>query len=422
MAKSRKKKRTIDFNVLEQINLDAGGIDIGAEEIYACVPAGRDTESVRSFPTFTVDLNRLANWLEQCEVGTVAMESTSVYWVPLYDILEGRGIEVCLVNARHVKNVSGRKSDVLDCQWLQQLHTYGLLQASFQPSDKIRALRALARHRETLVRYRAAHIQHMQKAMELMNIKLTHVLSDITGLTGMTIIRAILAGERNPQVLAQYRSGRCKHSVDEIAKALEGNYRHEHLFALQQAVELFDIYGQQIAACDAEMEAMYAQLAPAAEEAAKRETKPPAPRRQKRRKNEAHFDLTSALYQMAGVDLTQIDGIDALTAQTVLTEIGLDMGKWRTEKHFASWLGLSPNNRITGGKVKGRRTKKNDNRAATALRVAAQTLYRNDSALGAFYRRMKARHGPAKAIVATAHRLARIIYHTEDSPSTAVCY
>lgn len=256
MAKSRKKKRTIDFNVLEQINLDAGGIDIGAEEIYACVPAGRDTESVRSFPTFTVDLNRLANWLEQCEVGTVVMESTSVYWVPLYDILEGRGIEVCLVNARHVKNVSGRKSDVLDCQWLQQLHTYGLLQASFQPSDKIRALRALARHRETLVRYRAAHIQHMQKAMELMNIKLTHVLSDITGLTGMTIIRAILAGERNPQVLAQYRSGRCKHSVDEIAKALEGNYRHEHLFALQQAVELFDIYGQQIAACDAEMEAM----------------------------------------------------------------------------------------------------------------------------------------------------------------------
>lgn len=407
---AKRKKGKIDFNILEQINHDAGGIDIGAEEVYVCVPPGRDEESVRSFPTFTIDLNRLADWLEQCGVRTVAMESTSVYWVPLYDILEGRGIEVCLVNARHVKNVSGRKSDVSDCQWLQQLHTYGLLQASFHPSDEIRALRVLARHRENLIRYRAAHIQHMQKALELMNIKLTHVLSDITGLTGMTIIQAILAGERDPHILAQHRHGRCKRSVEEIAKALEGNYRREHLFALQQAVELYEMYGQQIVACDQEMEAMYAQLQPQANQEGW-ETTPPPPRKQKRRKNEAHFDLTNALYQMTGVDLTQIDGIDALTAQTILTEIGLDMGKWRTEKHFASWLGLAPNNRITGGKVKGRRTKKNDNRAATALRVAAQTLYRNDSALGAFYRRMKARHGPPKAIVATAHRLARIIYH-----------
>lgn len=407
----KQKKAAVDFDVLEQMNLSAAGIDIGAEEVYVCVPPGRTQENVRAFGTFTADLQALADWLGECGIETVAMESTSIYWIALYDILEGQGIEVCLVNARHLKNVSGRKSDVADCQWLQQLHTYGLLRGSFHPPDEIRALRALARHREMLVRYRAAHIQHMQKALELMNLKLTLVLSDITGVTGMSIIRAILAGERDAAVLAEYRDSKCKHSEAEIAKALHGHYREEHLFALRQAVELYDIYGGQIEATDAQMKAMYASLEPPEDNGSSPTTPPDPSKRAKRRKNQAHFDLAGALYQMAGVDLTAIDGIDALTAQTILTEVGVDMSRWASEKHFTSWLGLCPNNRLSGGKVKGRRTRKTDNRANTALRVAAQSLARSNSALGAFYRRIKARHGPAKAVVATAHKLARIIYH-----------
>lgn len=411
MAKRKKQKnKAVDFDVLEQIQPNAAGIDIGAEEIYVCIPAGRDKERVRIFPTFTIDLHRTADWLVACDVETVAMESTGIYWIPLFDILEGRGIEVYLVNARHLKNVTGRKTDVSDCEWIYQLHTYGLLRGSFHPADEIRALRALARHREMLVQYRAAHIQHMQKAMELMNIKLTYVLSDITGVTGMAIIRSILDGERNPHVLARHRNAKCKHSEGEIAKALEGNYRRENIFALRQAIELYDMYGSQIEAVDAELKAMYAEIEPPEDEDGKRTT-PPKPRRQKRRKNQANFDLSTSLYQMTGVDLTQIDGFDALTAQTILTEIGPDVSSWRTEKHFTSWLGLCPNNMITGGKIRRRRTKKTDNRAANALRLAAQSLARSQSALGAFYRRIKARHGAPKAIVATAHKLARIVYH-----------
>jgi transposase len=410
MSKSKKQKsKAINFDVLAQIKRNAAGIDVGAEEIYVCVPGGREEERVRCFPTFTADLHALAKWLVECGVQTVAMESTSIYWIPLFDILEGRGIEVCLVNARHLKNVTGRKSDVSDCEWLYQLHTYGLLRGSFHPPEQIRALRSLARQREMLVSYRAAHIQHMQKALEVMNLKLTYVLSDITGVTGMAIIGSILAGEHNPQVLAQHRDPKCKHSQEEIAKALTGNYRREHLFALQQAVALYDFYGRQIEAVDGEMATMYAELTPAANQDDK-PPKPPTPSRQKRRKNQAHFDLTTSLYRLAGVDLTQVDGLEALTVQTVLTEVGLDVTKWPTVKHFTSWLGVCPNNHITGGQVKRRRTKKTDNRAAMALRLAAQSLARSDSALGAFYRRIRARHGAAKAVVATAHKLARIIY------------
>ena len=408
--KNSPKKKAVNFDVLEQVQLNAAGIDIGAEEIYVCVPPGHGDERIQVFPTFTVDLNRLAKWLVAREVKTVAMESTGIYWIPLYDILEDHGITVCLVNARHLKNVTGRKSDVSDCEWLYQLHTYGLLRGAFHPTDEIRALRTLARQRKMLVQYRAAHIQHMQKAMELMNIKLTYVLSDITGVTGMAIIHSILDGERNPQVLAQYRDPKCKHSEGEIAKALEGNYRREHLFALQQAVELYDAYGGQLQALDEEMEAMYTELQ-LPEDEFPDGTTPPAPKRESRRKNQAHFDLSSALYQMVGVDLTQIKGIDALTAQTILSEVGMDMSKWPTEKHFASWLGLCPNNQITGGKVKRRRTKKTDNSAAAALRVAAQSLARSNSAIGAFYRRMKARSGKKMANVATAHKLSRIVYY-----------
>ena len=403
---NQEKIKVVAMDALEQINLNAAGLDIGAEEIYVAVPKGRDEESVRSFPTFTADLRRLADWLEACEVETVAMESTGSYWVPIYEILESRGFKVYLVNARHIKNVSGRKSDVLDCQWIQQLHTYGLLDPSFRPPEKICAIRSLVRHREMLIRYRSAHIQHMQKALNLMNLKLTNVLSDITGVTGLKIIRAIVAGEHNPEVLASYRNRQCKHNEAEIAKSLEGHYKREHLFELKQALELYDIYDEKMAACDTELEALYAEFDPPDEPG----TEPPLPRKQKRRKNQPHFDLSQSLYRMTGIDLTQIDGLDALTVQDILSEIGTDLNVWPTVKHFASWLRLSPNNKVTGGKVKQRGTQPTQNRASNAFRLAAQSLARSDSAIGAFYRRNRARHGAPKAITATAHKLARVVY------------
>jgi transposase len=417
MAKRKQAKQpAAALEVLGQIEPNAGGIDIGIEEIYVCVPPERDKERVRVFATYTNDLKRLTDWVVACGVRTVAMESTGVYWIPLYDILEARGIEVCLVNARHLKNVSGRKTDVSDCEWLYQLHTYGLLRGSFHPPEAIRAIRALARHRDMLISYRASHIQHMQKALELMNLKLTVVLSDITGQTGMLIIRAILAGEHDPHKLAAFRDPKCKHSEAQIAEALTGNYRREHLFTLQQAVELYDIYNQQMAAVDVEMEAMYAQLQPwpGPEDNDPVTTPPdsnPGKAGAKRSKNQPDYDLATALYRIAGADLTQIDGINVLTAQTILTEIGPDVSKWPTADHFVSWLGLCPNNKVTGGKVKSRRTRKVKSRANLAFRMAAQAVGRADCALGAFYRRIKARHGGPVAVVATAHKLARIVYH-----------
>jgi transposase len=402
----QRKQRVVEIDALEQINFNAAGLDIGAEEIYVAVPKGRNEKSVRSFLTFTADLHQLANWLEDCEIETVAMESTGSYWVPIYEILESRGLEVYLVNARHIKNVSGRKTDVLDCQWIQQLHTYGLLQPSFRPSEQICAIRSLVRHRDMLIRYRSAHIQHMQKALNLMNLKLNNVLSDITGVTGMKIIRAIVAGEHNPEVLASYRNRQCKHNEAEIAKSLEGHYKREHLFALKQAVELYDFYDQQLCDCDAELEALYQEFDLPDEPG----TPPPNPRKTKRRKNQPHFDLSHSLYRITGVDLTQVDGLDALTVQDILSEIGTDMSQWPTVKHFASWLRLAPNNKVTGGKIKQRGTQPTQNRASTAFRLAAQSLARSDSALGAFYRRIRAKHGAPKAITATAHKLARIVY------------
>ena len=404
--RSKRQKKAKELDALEQINLNAAGIDIGAEEVYVAVPKGRDEQSVRSFPTFTADLHRLADWLAVCGIETVAMEATGVYWIPLFEILESRGMEVYLVNARHLKNVSGRKSDVEDSQWIQQLHTYGLLQASFRPPEQICAIRSFVRHRDMLIKYRSAHIQHMQKALTVMNLRLTNVLSDITGVTGMKIIRSIVAGERNPEVLANYRHSNCAKSQAEIAKSLEGNYKREHLFALKQAVELYDFYDQQLRDCDAELEVLYQEFDLPDEPG----TPPPDPRKTKRRKNQPHFDLAQSLYRMTGVDLTAVDGLEAMTVQDILSEIGTDMSPWPTVKHFASWLRLSPNNKVTGGKVKQRGTLPSQNRANTAFRVAAQSLARSDCALGAFYRRIRARHGGPKAVTATAHKLARVVY------------
>lgn len=411
MKKSDNKKgnrQIVKLDSLKQINLHAAGLDIGDQEIWAAIPEGRQETSVRQFPTFTADLHALANWLEAAQVETVAMESTGVYWIPAFEILEARGFEVLIVNARHIKNVPGKKSDVLDCQWIQQLHTYGLLQGSFIPTAQIRALRSYIRHRDSLIRHRSAHIQHIQKALQLMNLKLTNVLSDITGRTGMDIINAILAGERNPQLLAQFRHGKCAKSEEEIAKSLQGNFKPEHLFALQQMVEMFDFYNQQIAVCDTQIETLYAVFKPQIDPSTQPLPKPKYAGR--RTRNEPTFDLRTALYQSVGVDLTAIDGIHVLTAQTVISEIGLDMSRWPTVKHFASWLGLCPHNDVSGGKVQKRYSKKSTNRAAQALRNAARALSRSQSALGAYYRRMRARKGVMQANVAAAHKLARIIY------------
>ena len=409
----RKRKAVVrdipQLEALKQINHHAAGLDIGDAEIYAAVPEGRDEVAVRVFETLTSELYALADWLERCGVDTVAMESTGVYWIPIYDILEARGFEVYLVNARHVKNVPGRKTDILDCQWIQQLHTYGLLHASFRPEEEIRALRALVRHRENLIKSMSREIQHMQKALQQMNVKLTNVITDITGLTGMRIMRDIVAGERDPHRLAAHRNVHCAKSEQEIAKALRGHYKPEHVFELKQALAAYDFYQAQIQECDAEIEKRYVELGSRGD-GPDRPLPPQKRKRSKASKNAPDFDLRRYLYRWAGVDLTQIDGPDALTIQKVLTEIGVDMSPWPTVKHFTSWLGLCPHNAKTGGKVIKRGTKKTQNRAAAALRMAAQSLSHSKSALGNYHRRMRARLGGPEAVTATAHKLARIIY------------
>jgi transposase len=362
------------------INKDAAGIDIGSGEHWVAVPEDRDEEPVRCFGCFTADLHAMARWLKECGVTTVAMESTGVYWIPCYQILEEHGFEVKLVNARHVKNVPGRKSDVSDCQWLQRLHTYGLLSGSFRPDDQICVLRSYWRHRANLVRYASDHIQHMQKALTQMNLHLHKVLSNVTGVTGMNIIRAIISGERNPEKLALMRERGVKNTPEAIAKALEGDYRQEHLFALKQAVELYDFYHRQIEACDREIErylhTFEAKVDPV-------QNPLPKQKRKKEMRYQSFVDLRTELYRVSGIDFTQIPGLDVVTVQTILSEIGLDPGKFPTEKRFASWLGLCPNNRITGGQVKSTKTRKTANRAANAFRMSAQSLANSNTGLGA---------------------------------------
>jgi transposase len=374
------------------------------------VPEGRDPQPVRMFPTFTADLNALADWLMGCGIQTVAMESTGVYWIPVYELLEERGFQVFLVNARHLKNVPGKKTDVLDCQWIQQLHTFGLLRASFRPAQDMCTVRAYVRHRDNLIRYRSSHVQHMQKALAQMNVQLTLVLSDITGVTGLQILRAIVAGERDPHTLAQFRDRRCTKSEEEIAKALTGHYRAEHVFELKQGLELYDFYTQQIKACDAELERRYTAFKPVVDIRAQPLPQTPKSKRPPAR-NTPDYDLRTYLYQLTGIDLTSVDGLNSVLVQDILADIGLDMSKWPDDKHFTSWLRIAPHNDISGGKVLRSKTGKTTNRAARAFRLAAQAVSKTDTALGAFFRRMRAKHGAAKAIVATANKIARIVYH-----------
>lgn len=412
MGKRRRRKPEEKVGLppqLQQVNLNAAGIDIGSEEHWVAVPAGRDPEGqdVRCFGAFTADLRTLAEWLTRCGIDTVAMESTGVYWIPLFELLESRGFEVYLVNPGHLKNVPGRKTDVVDCQWAQVLHTFGLLRASFRPEEEICMLRGYHRQRKMLVAYRSHHIQHMQKALEQMNVKLHKVVADLTGSTGMAIVRAILAGERDPVVLASLRDRRCKNPVEVIAKSLEGNWRVEHVFALEQAVTLYDAYTEQLAACDGQIEAHLKTLPDRSGG-----QQPPEPsRKPTTNRSLPAFDARSELYRMVGVDLTRIDGIAATTALGLVAEAGIDMSPWPTEGHFCSWLTLCPGNKVTGGKRLSGKTRRSSNRAKELFRLAARSLEHSQSALGAFYRRMKGRLGAPKAIIATAHKLARIFYN-----------
>jgi transposase len=392
------------------VHPQAAGLDIGAHEIWAAVPIESHPTPVRSFGTFTPDLQALAEWLAVCQIKTVAMESTGVYWIPIFELLESRGLDVYLVNARHIKNVPGRKSDIQDCQWIQRLHSFGLLNASFRPEAEMVVLRTYLRQRAMLIDYRAAHTQHMQKALQQMNLQLTQVLSDITGVTGLAIIRALVAGERQPRKLAALRHGRCHHTQAEIAKALTGSYRPEHLFTLQQALALYDAYTAQLVECDDQIARHYAALKPRFDPDDPDQPLEPDSKTNTHSKNAPNFDVRRDLFELVGVDLTRVPGLHISSVQQLLAEIGTDMSKFPTVKHFCSWLGLAPHNAITGGQIKHSHTLKNHNRAGQILRLAAQAVGRGQSGLGAYYRTMKVRLGSASAITATAHKLARIIY------------
>ncbi|MGA3118472.1 MAG: IS110 family transposase [Syntrophobacteraceae bacterium] len=402
-AKARKGRK----NEFQLINPHAAGIDVGSKFHIVAVSPEHDPNPVRKFSSFTTDLHRLADWLEAVGVTTIAMESTGVYWIPVFEILESRGFDVILVNARESKRVPGRKTDIKDAQWLQQLHQYGLLSASFQPSEKIASLRSYLRHRERLIEYAAAHIQHMQKALMQMNLQLQHVVSDITGDTGMNIIRAIIEGERSASKLASYRDHRCKESEKTIEAALTGNYRAEHVFALKQAVALYDFYQKQIKECDQEIEKTLEALN--VDREAPSEPLPEA-RRKRRQKREPGIPIREKLFTLTGVDATQISGIGPHIALRLVSECGTDMTKWPTSKHFTSWLTLSPGNKISGGKVLSSRTRRTKNRATTLLRIAAVNIGKTQTALGAFYRRLAAKVGKAKAVTATARKLAVLFY------------
>jgi transposase len=405
----KQKKKTVLDSAWELINPAAAGIDIGSREHWACVPAKSAEKNVRSFGTFTADLEALAAWFQECGVKTVAMEATGVYWIPVFQILERRGFQVILANARQTKNVAGRKTDVKDCQWIQRLHTYGLLPGSFRPKDSYCVVRTYLRDRDELVSARSTQCQHLQKAMQQMNVQLHHVLSDVTGVSGMRILEAILDGQRDPVRLAALVDRRVRASQATLQKALAGDFRPEHLFVLKSAFELYHTYEEQINACDQQIVIEVAKLPDRIDVQIKPlpDRKPGRPAGADKMHNQ---DMRAGLYPKFGVDLTAIEGIGILTEMVILTEVGPDLSRFPSEKHFASWLGLCPDQRISGGQVLSSRTRRVINRVSDALRMAAVTLERSQSALGAFHRRMKARLGAAAAVTATAHKLARLIY------------
>jgi len=404
---NKQRKRHASLPLFEP---NAAGIDIGATQIFVAVPPDRDAEPVRCFDTFTVDLERLADWLLKCKIRTAAMESTGVYWIPLFQILEKRNIEPVLVNAQHLKNVPGRKkTDVVDCQWIQHLHAAGLLRGSFRPQQQVCAIRSLWRHRDNLIQLATIHLQHMQKVLDQMNLHIHHVISDLAGTTGLAIVDAILAGERDPRKLAQLRDWRIRASEETIMKSLVGDYREEHLFVLKQSLESYREYQRLIQQVDLKVKRMMEKLPTMVDAQQKPLPKERNPSKTPWRNQPPQ--LREDLYRAFGVDLTQIPGINTLTAQMLLTEIGPDFSRFPTVAEFCSWLRLCPNPRITGGKVLSSKTRPSKNRAALALRMAAQGLHRSETFLGDYFRRMKARLGTPEAVTAAAHKLARIVYH-----------
>lgn len=401
-----KRGRSREKRELRRINPRAAGIDIGSASHWVAIDPSLSEHPVREFAAYTGDLQALADWLVEHEIQTVAMEATGVYWIALFEVLRERGLEVCLVDARATKQVAGRKSDISDCQWIQELHSYGLLKQAFVPEVQIATLRSYVRQRDRWVADAGRAIQHMQQALELMNIKLTEVVSDITGTTGLAIIDRILDGERDAGRLSELRNPRCRRSQEEIARALLGSWREEHLFALAQARDHYSYLGQQIEACDARIAtAMAACVSPEAPD-----SEPPGRGKRDSSPHPFRFDAHGHCYRMAGVDLTAIDGVGANTVLTVLAETGTDMSPWRSERAFGSWLGVAPNPRKSGGRVVRSGTKPSAQRAATAFRLAARSLSSSKSALGAFYRRLRARIGAPKAITATAYKIAKLFY------------
>ena len=386
----------------EQFFPNAAAVDAGASSHWVAVPPDRADDSVHEYGAMTDDLNAMADWLLACKVDTVALESTGVYWIAVFEVLEQRGLKVFLVDARQMKYVPGRKSDVQDCQWLQKLMSLGLLRAAFRPDVEVCVVRAVARQREVLIADQASWVQRMQKALVQMNIQLTEVLSDVMGTTGQAIIRAIVAGERDPKVLARHRHARVKATEQEITKALTGNWRDEHLFVLGQALGMYDDIAKHLAVCESKMQGLLAKLGQDQVDIGK------APRAGS--KLRAEFDIRQILANWAGVDLTRINGLAATSVMKILTEIGPDLSRFESVKHFCSWLGLCPATKISGGKVLSSGTKRSANRARQALKMAAMSLSHSDSALGAFYRRMSGRMDKPRANTATAHKLARMVY------------
>src|SRR6266481_2531201 len=412
---NRKQRRDLERKIqsadltLQLVHPDAAGIDIGNESHYVAVPPDRDSQPVQRFGCTTAELRAMADWLKQCRIQTVAMQSTGVYWIAVYDILEAAGLEVYLVNARETKNLPGRKSDVQESQWLMKLHTYGLLRNSFRPSQEIRTMRTYWRQRNDLIRSAARHIQRMQKALTQMNMQLANVLSEVSGVTGQAIIQAILAGERDPRKLAAFRDKRVKAREEEIARSLEGNWQEDLLFMLKQEQDGYEFCQKQMSECDERLQQYLRQR----EDRSRGAELPEENRKERLRKNKTNkprFDLRTELFRMTGTDLTQVDGIDVRTAATVISEAGWDMSKWRTEDHFASWLRLCPDNRVSGDKVIGKRRLPINNRLSVAFKTAASTLRQSITYLGAQFRRLKTRLGPPIAIKAMAARLARLVY------------
>lgn len=381
---------------------NAAGIDVGASSHWVAVPRQATDEPVREFGAMTDDLNAMADWLLACGVDTVALESTGVYWIPVYEVLEQRGLKVWLVDARQMKYVPGRKSDVQDCQWIQKLMSLGFLRAAWRPDGEVCVVRAVARQRDVLIAEQASWVQRMQKALVQMNIQLTEVLTDVVGMTGQAIIRDIVAGQRDPSVLARHRNSRVKASAEEITKALTGNWREEHLFVLRQALAMYDDIARHVSECDSKLQALLSERGQSKVDLGK------APRAGSKLRQQ--FDARQILANWAGVDLTRINGLGLGAVMKILSEIGPDLSRFETVKHFCSWLGLCPGTKISGGKVLSAKTKQSTNRVRQALKMAAMSLSHSDSALGAFYRRLCTRMDKPRANTAVAHKLARMVY------------